>query len=161
MSHVHYYFAYGSNMNPARVEKRRMGFVSAHAGVLHDYEMRFNKRSVKYPGAASANVIANAGALTEGVVYRLDHPEQIAMMDPYEGYPVRYDRLALPIRIAREVHVEAWVYIANDDYISEGLAPARWYLNHLLEAREFLSDNYHAQLAQTICLPDTDLEPDA
>ncbi len=166
MSHVHYYFAYGSNMNPARVEKREMGFVSAHAGVLYDFEMRFNKRSVKYPGAASANVMARSGALTEGVVYRLDHPEQISMMDPYEGYPIRYDRFALPIRLigtqTKAVEkVDAWVYVANEDHIAEGLAPTRWYLEHLLAGREFLSDHYHARLEQTTCLPDTDVEPHA
>lgn len=155
---VHYYFAYGSNMNPARVEKRRMGFESAQAGALSDYALRFNKRSVKYPGAASANVIAHSGALTQGVVYRLQHPEQITMMDPYEGYPVRYDRLALPIAVTSgEVH--AWVYIANQDHIQEGLAPARWYLQHLLAGRAFLSEDYYAGLSQTPCLPDSDHEP--
>lgn len=160
MPAVHYYFAYGSNMNPARVEKRQMSFVSAEGGVLHGYSMRFNKRSVKYPGAASANVMAAEGASTEGVVYRLNDPGQIAMMDPFEGYPVRYDRLALPIHLHRGDTVDAWVYIANMDHIAEGLAPARWYLQHLLAGRDFLSDAYHQQLSMTLCLPDSEVEPE-
>lgn len=155
---VHYYFAYGSNMNPLRVEKRKMAFHSAEAGQLSHYRMRFNKRSVKYPGAASANVIAEKDALTEGVVYRLDQPGQIEMMDPFEGYPVRYDRKALPIQVETGF-VEAWVYIANEDHIQEGLAPARWYLEHLLAGEAFLSESYLHQLRQTICLPDSDVEP--
>ena len=156
---VEYYFAYGSNMNPARVQKRRMGFHSAEAGRLHHWELRFNKRSVKYPGAASANVMARQHAVTEGVIYRLTHPEQIEMMDPFEGYPVRYNRLALPIAVSAGNEVHAWVYIANEDHITEGLSPARWYLEHLLAGRDFLTPGYVARLETTICLPDSDVEP--
>lgn len=155
---VHFYFAYGSNMNPARVEQRRMQFESAVSGILHDFELAFNKRSVKYPGAASANVMNRPGARTEGVVYRLTEPAQIQMMDPYEGYPVRYQRQALPIEIdSGSVH--AWVYIANADHVVEGLNPARWYLEHLLAGESFLSREYHAVLAQVPCLPDSSQEP--
>jgi hypothetical protein len=30
-------------------------------------------------------------------------------------------------------NVDAWVYIANSEYIKEGLRPEKEYLNHLLE----------------------------
>ncbi len=156
---VHYYFAYGSNMNPARVKKRKMEFHSHERGSLEHYRFAFNKRSVKYPGSASANVNAEQHHITEGVVYRLKEPEQITMMDPYEGYPIRYNRLALPIQVETGV-VEAWVYIANDDYVMEGLRPNRWYLEHLLSARAHLSDGYYEMLAATLCLPDSDVEPE-
>jgi gamma-glutamylcyclotransferase (GGCT)/AIG2-like uncharacterized protein YtfP len=157
--HVHYYFAYGSNMNPARVEKRQMGFQHVMPGRLSHYRLAFNKRSVKYPGAASANVVPHEGATTEGVLYRLTVPEQIEMMDPFEGYPRRYNRLALAVETALE-DVLAWVYVANQEYITEGLNPARWYLDHLLEGREYLSKGYYRQLQQTACMPDSELEPE-
>ena len=156
---VHYYFAYGSNMNPERVKKRKMEFRSAQSGSLLHYRFSFNKRSVKYPGAASANVVAARDEVTEGVVYRLNNPEQITMMDPYEGYPVRYNRLALPIQVEKE-KVDAWVYVANADHIVEGLSPARWYLEHLLSARDFLSTEYYLMLAATDCLADSEMEPE-
>ena len=155
---VNYYFAYGSNMNPARVQSRKMEFQSAERGSLQHYELAFNKRSVKYPGAASANVVALVNAITEGVVYRLVAPEQIEMMDPYEGYPVRYSRLALPIQLDEQI-VHAWVYIANEDHITEGLNPARWYLEHLLAGRDFLTPEYYSALLNTQCMPDSETEP--
>jgi cation transport regulator ChaC len=155
---VHYYFAYGSNMNPERVKKRQMDFHSARGGRLRHYQLAFNKRSVKYPGAASANVVPIPGAITEGVAYRLAAPEQIEMMDPFEGYPHRYNRL--PLRIHLEGgDVDAWVYVANHEYVTEGLNPARWYLEHLLAGREFLSRNYYEALSGTPCLPDSEEEP--
>lgn len=155
---VHHYFAYGSNMNSDRVRQRKMSFESASSGRLLDYSLRFNKRSVKYPGAAAANVVASAKGVTEGVVYRLVDPVQIEMMDPYEGYPVLYRRTALPI-VTKAGVVDAWVYIANEDYVAEGLAPAQWYLNHLLAGRGYLSNSYFESLSQTKCLDDSDVEP--
>jgi gamma-glutamylcyclotransferase len=155
---VHHYFAYGSNMNSNRVRQRKMSFESASSGRLLDYSLRFNKRSVKYPGAAAANVVASAKGVTEGVVYRLVQPVQIEMMDPYEGYPVRYSRTALPI-VTKVGVVDAWVYIANEDYVAEGLAPAQWYLNHLLAGRGYLSASYFESLLQIKCLHDSDIEP--
>ncbi|MDZ7686172.1 MAG: gamma-glutamylcyclotransferase family protein [Gammaproteobacteria bacterium] len=65
----HYYFAYGSNMNPERVEWREMPFVELHGGVLRDYRLVFNKRSAKYPGTASANVVASPDDRVEGALY--------------------------------------------------------------------------------------------
>jgi gamma-glutamylcyclotransferase (GGCT)/AIG2-like uncharacterized protein YtfP len=155
---VNHYFAYGSNMNSDRVRQRKMSFESASTGRLLDYSLRFNKRSLKYPGAAAANVVASAKGVTEGVVYRLVEPMQIEKMDPYEGYPVRYRRTALPI-ITKAGNIDAWVYIANEDHVAEGLAPARWYLNHLLAGRDYLSDSYFESLSQTKCLDDSDVEP--
>ena len=154
---VHHYFAYGSNMNSDRVRQRKMSFESAKSGRLLDYSLRFNKRSVKYPRAAAANVVASAKGVTEGVVYRLVDPVQIEMMDPYEGYPVLYRRTALPI-VTKAGVVDAWVYIANEDYVAEGLAPAQWYLNHLLAGRGYLSNSYFESLSQTKCLDDSDVE---
>ena len=80
------------------------------------------------------------------------------MMDPYEGYPVRYSRAALPI-VTNVGVVDAWVYIANKDHVTEGLAPARWYLTHLLAGRDYLSVPYFESLSQTKCLHDSDIEP--
>jgi gamma-glutamylcyclotransferase len=155
---VKHYFAYGSNMNPDRVRQRKMSFESAASGHLFDYSLRFNKRSVKYPGTAAANVMVSAKGVTEGVLYRLVEPVQIEMMDPYEGYPVRSTRIALPI-VTKAGVVEAWVYIANEDHVTEGLVPARWYLNHLLAGRDYLSASYFETLCQTKCLHDSDIEP--
>ena len=155
----HYYFAYGSNMNPARVERRRMPFVEHHGGVLDGFRLAFNKRSVKVPGAASANVMAADGHRVEGVLYRLADGAGIEFMDPFEGYPVRYRREILPVTFGTDVF-EAWVYLANRDYIEEGLQPARWYLDHLLEGRPHLSENYYRRLLLTECMPDSDVEPE-
>jgi len=153
-----FYFAYGSNMNPARVQKRNMAFSGYLRGVLSDFQLCFNKRSQKYPGAASANVMENSGAATEGVLYRLNTPGEIEKMDPYEGYPIRYDRVILPVRSTDGI-CEAWVYTANVAYIASGLKPAQWYLDHLLAGAPLLSTAYVAMLKRVECLEDSLQEP--
>ena len=153
-----YYFAYGSNMNRARVEARGMPYIGIHRGVLENYALRFNKRSVKYPGAASANVIHSPGSEVEGVLYALPSNDDVLAMDPYEGYPLRYNRQSLLIDSSTGP-VTAWVYAANRDYIQEGLRPARWYMNHLIAGEGFLSQAYLSFLSEVACLPDSDIEP--
>ena len=154
----HFYFAYGSNMNAERVRQRQMKFERHYGGVLDGYRLAFNKRSVKYPGAASANVVPARGSRVEGVLYLLRDPSEIEVMDPFEGYPVRYSRRLLEVA-STDGRVPAWVYIANEEFVTHGLRPARWYLEHLLEGRPHLSDRYYERLMQTECLPDSDIEP--
>lgn len=153
-----YYFAYGSNMNPGRVEYRGLAVDHFTGGILHDYKLAFNKRSVKHDGAASANVVEHKGEHVEGIIYKLSDPAQIQVMDPFEGHPVRYSRYLLPIETDAGRY-EAWVYMANEAFVSEGLKPARWYLNHLLAGRPWLSEAYFRKLQQVPCLP-WDEEPD-
>jgi gamma-glutamylcyclotransferase len=157
---MHYYFAYGSNMNPDRVSGRQMDFNRYESGCLQGYRLAFNKRSVIYPGAASANVMQDAAGVVEGVVYHLSDEQQIETMDPFEGYPLRYDRCLLPVQ-TDDQQLNVWVYIANPDFIQEGLRPNRWYLNHLLAGRAHLSEGYYQTIADIQCLPNTDLEPAA
>lgn len=149
---VDFYFAYGSNMNVERMHERQMDFDHAEAGVLRDFRLVFNKRSTRQIGMASANVMQSSGSRVEGVLYRLLDSDAINKMDPYEGYPLGYDRKKIPIRIQRSKLQSAWVYTANPDYIDETLKPARWYLDHLLAGREYLSDGYYRQLLAVQCL---------
>ena len=155
---MHYYFAYGSNMNTARVTKRQMPFSGFEAGVLEGYRLVFNKRSTIYPGTASANIEVADNDRVEGLLYALEDDRGIESMDPFEGYPVRYDRSLVSIQTAQAT-VQSWVYIANQAYLAPGLKPASWYLNHLLAGERHLSRPYFERLSAVVCLPDSDVEP--
>ncbi|MBB3232682.1 gamma-glutamylcyclotransferase family protein [Halomonas stenophila] len=140
-----YYFAYGSNMNPARVEARIGTTRRALPGMLADHGLRFDKAS-RVAGISHANVVPAPGGRVEGALYELVAPEQIHLMDPFEGYPHDYDRHRLPIHTELGA-IEAWVYIAAPGTTAEALRPAREYLEHLLAGEPFLSGEYHARLA--------------
>lgn len=140
-----WYFAYGSNMNTARVEARIGTTRRVLPGVLADHALRFDKAS-RVAGISHANVAPRLGTRVEGALFELVHPEQIEEMDPFEGYPRDYDRHRLPIATV-EGAIEAWVYIAAPGTTAEALRPAREYLDHLLAGAPFLSPAYHAELA--------------
>ncbi|UYG02397.1 gamma-glutamylcyclotransferase [Halomonas sp. LR3S48] len=147
-----YYFAYGSNMNVARVEARIGATRRSLSGVLLDHALRFDKAS-RVAGIAHANVVPVAGEKVEGALFELLEPGQIERMDPFEGYPSEYERHRLPI-VTREGPIEAWVYIAAPGTTAKALKPAREYLDHLLAGEPFLSVEYHRRLAEVEAVHD-------
>lgn len=140
-----WYFAYGSNMNEARVHARIGAVRSVVPGVLEDYRLSFNKAS-QVAGIAHANVVPCVGERVEGALFELNEEDQVLAMDPFEGYPIEYKRYWLPINAGTDV-VSAWVYIATAGRVAAALKPAREYLDHLLAGETFLSSDYHRQLA--------------
>ncbi|HBX54893.1 gamma-glutamylcyclotransferase family protein [Pseudomonas sp. UBA2684] len=147
-----WYFAYGSNMNPARMQARGLHVLEAMRGRLAGYALCFNKRAHDRPGYAYANICYQRDGLVEGVLYRLAALEEIAKLDPFEGTPIYYSRERLPIVTAQGVQ-PAWVYIANPAFRQEGLLPASDYLAHLLAGREFLSEGYYSALSALASQP--------
>ena len=145
---ANFYFAYGSNMDVDRVRDRGMGFVARSAGRLPGYRLVFNKRAKGLEGVAHANIERDDSAQVEGVLYALSAPENITQMDPYEGYPVRYDRVIVLIETDAGQRA-AWVYEANPEFIETHCKPTQPYLGHLLAGAEFLSASYLARLAAT------------
>ena len=146
---LHYYFAYGSNMNAARVTERGLTYTNVFAATLDNAALCFNKQAVKDPTLAYANVIYAKQGSVEGVVYQLSDAEQILKMDPFEGAPVRYSREMFWLRTPSNKRVAAWVYIANEAMLNDNLRPARWYLDHLLQGEPYLSSDYFQQLLKT------------
>ncbi|MCK9469527.1 MAG: gamma-glutamylcyclotransferase [Porticoccaceae bacterium] len=147
-----YYFAYGSNMNPARMADRGLEVVEAMPGRLGDMALRFNKRSRRDPRWACANIAWCPGDAVEGVVYRLADEQQIFRMDPFEGAPFFYSRERFPVALPNGTQVHAWTYVANRAHIDDSIRPLRWYLEHLLAGREYLSPSYFSWLEATACL---------
>lgn len=147
---VSWYFAYGSNMNPARMAARGMQYVESTSAVLTDWRLCFNKRAEGREGIAFANIVEARGERVEGVLYRLVRQAEIRRMDPYEGYPRRYRRIPMEVWSGHGHH-RAWVYVANESWQEDGLVPERVYLNHLLAGRPWLSEDYFRQLLRVPC----------
>lgn len=150
-----YYFAYGSNMDATRMRARELRVSDAVSGRLSGFGLRFNKRSRHNPSWACANIVYARDEQVEGVLYQLADHGEIAKLDPYEGTPVYYSREYFLIEVAEGLR-PAWTYVANPASIDNQLLPARWYLEHLLAGRTFLSDAYYARLAATPCREETD-----
>jgi cation transport regulator ChaC len=140
------YFAYGSNMSQSRMLQRGIKFSSVEKATLYGYEFVINKRSYKDPNVGFANIRIEENSFVEGVLYEVD---DITILDKYEGAPNHYDRIIMPLKTENEV-VDAFVYIANQKWISEGLKSTLEYKNCILEGKKYLSEDYYNKLNELI-----------
>lgn len=142
---IYGYFAYGSNMNPARVTERGLHFGQVLSASLPGYELTFDKASAQHAGYGHANIRWARDATVEGVLYEFEAPGEIFKMDPFERAPVNYGREVVQVH-TRDGVLWAWTYFANAALRQAGLGPSDDYLAHLLAAREYLSADYYAAL---------------
>lgn len=146
-----YYFAYGSNMNVERMATRGLAVVAATAGILPRMRLVFTKRATDAPHRSYANIAFAPDGQVEGVLYELASAAEINKMDPFEGSPWRYSRDVFSIQTAAG-NIPAWVYVANQAMLANDLKPARWYLEHLLAGKAYLSSGYYEWLTTVQCL---------
>ena len=139
-----YYFAYGSNMNPERMKERGADYTHIESYTLRGYRLTFNKVSSREQGRGCANIVPDENWVVEGIIYKIS-VEGLYNLDSIEGYPVEYDRVRLVMDLGGSKETVK-TYIAQPGKTREGLRPARSYMEHLLKARDFLSEEYYNYL---------------
>ena len=91
-SHERWYFAYGSNMDPAQMEERKVHYRAAEKALLRDYRLAFNLLSKERWNGGVSDVVASPGSTVEGVLY-LTTEAGLKTLDRYEGvHKDRYRR---------------------------------------------------------------------
>ena len=148
-----HYFAYGSNINPARLLDRKVEYISRKKGILQNYILVFNKRAKRNPKEGYANVIQSTNSIVEGALYEVAEKD-ILKLDKYEGYPKHYSKQTVSINVGG-VNLDAIVYVATSDFLGEGLKPTQEYLNHILAGRDIFSIEYYQLLCKTRTLDDS------
>ncbi len=125
-----HYFAYGSNLLPARLLARTPSARFASRAWLADHRLSFDKRG--RDGSGKATIVAAAGCTVPGVVYRLDVAD-LPHLDAAEGCGFGYDRVMLDSNLGPVMTYRApsmyrsahpWPY---DWYRALVLAGARWH----------------------------------
>lgn len=141
------YFAYGSNCNPAVMERKSVRFTDRVHATLPGYRLRFNKRAWRdsLPEEIGfANIEEAEGHSVEGILYDVV-PDDVENLDRSERTPEHYDRHEVTVE-TEAGPVQCFAYQARPDKLADGLRPSRNYLNHILEARDFLSAAYYEAL---------------
>jgi len=87
-----WYFAYGSNLRELRMKERKVTYTARIKGLLHGYELVFNKKAGGKEGYGYANIQKREGATVKGALYAVT-AEAISMLDQFEGYPNHYTRI--------------------------------------------------------------------
>jgi cation transport regulator ChaC len=139
------YFAYGSNMDPARMKKRHVSYSQRVHAVLRGYVLRFNKLAYDDPREGKGNVVQDENEAVEGALYEMPDSD-LGKLDEAEGYPEHYDHLLVEVELDENTRVQALTYIAQPGMIRAGLKPRREYLDHYIAARDILSESYVQKL---------------
>ena len=99
------YFAYGSNMNPARMKERGVMFYSRELLILPGYSLKFHKITPHGPNTGVANIVPDEKGVVEGILYEITWAG-IRNLDKYEGYPTEYNRLKLKVTLSEGTEKE-------------------------------------------------------
>jgi cation transport regulator ChaC len=139
------YFAYGSNMDPQRMNERDVHFSQRRHAILKGYALKFNKVSSNNPREGYANIVQKKDEIVEGVLYEIPESD-LSKLDRAEGYPTHYQKMSVLVKLDDDTEVWAVTYVAQPSKLREGLKPTREYLNHLLAAQDILSESYVEKL---------------
>ncbi|CAN8097544.1 unnamed protein product [Discula destructiva] len=103
-----YYFAYGSNLSSTQMRARCPGSRGVALGVLRGWDFRINTRGFAnvVPSFAATTAAAAASRSSPphvyGVLYKLESAEEKAALDMYEGVPVAYEDVVLPVEMVQD-----------------------------------------------------------
>lgn len=131
----------GSNTSPGR---------SWNVTTLPGHRLRFNKRALRPSLPATigfANMEPDPQGAVEGILYEFPDA-QLAQLDQAERHPEHYDRVEVTVEVDGERH-RCWTYRARPEVTADGLVPSRNYIDHILTARDFLSEQYYSALDLT------------
>ncbi|MBE9031627.1 gamma-glutamylcyclotransferase [filamentous cyanobacterium LEGE 11480] len=106
---MHFYFAYGSNLDQAQMCRRCPGSKLVGAGALAKHRLDFTRYSKHWQGGV-ADVVPDVTQEVWGLIYHLS-ANDLGLLDGYESYPMGYDRTQVTVKIADHSWLESvWVY---------------------------------------------------
>lgn len=124
------YFAYGSNMAAARLQRRIPSATRLGVARLDGHHLCFHVASTK-DGSAKCDAChtGEAGHLVLGVLFRID-PAAKPVLDGYEGVGIEYRDAVLPVVMQDGASREALIYLGTRH--DTALRPYHWYREHVL-----------------------------
>jgi len=129
-----WYFAYGSNMDPARQKARTESVRAPRRARLVDHRIAFNK--LGRDGTAKANIFAEPGCVVWGVAYLCSTDAMVAL-DLAEGvHLAQYERTQTVIHPDEGPPLPAITYVALPECVRDGLRPTERYLDHILKGAD-------------------------
>jgi len=155
-----YYFAYGSNLLPRRLQapERTPSARVLTVAELAGHRIEFTKLGQDGSGKCTVLACEDPARRVHGVVYSLDPAERPAL-DRVEGAGYHVQTLSLD---TPDGPLEAFAYVADDDAVDPSLRPFSWY--HALVVagarHHAFPEEYVAALARVPAVRDPDCERD-
>lgn len=149
-----YYFAYGSNLHPMRLQARIPSARLVGMAELPSYRLAFHKRSVDLSGKCNLVEVEQGAHQAYGAVYTMKaaHKTELDRIEG-SGYSDRTIEVTLAGRDYR-----CFTYIARDTHIDERLRPYHWYRQLVLVGALFhrMPPSYVAAIERIDSIADPD-----
>lgn len=116
------YFAYGSNMFLGWLRSRVPSAKFLQVIKLSGYTLKFHKRSTDGSGKCNALQTGKVDDVIYGILYEIDKREK-HRLDEAEGLGKGYNEKIIELVDG----LKAFIYIADKNYINDGLKPFVWY----------------------------------
>ena len=127
---MHFYFAYGSNMNRDQMNKRCPGATLLGPAMLPDFRLAFTIYSPNRE-CGCADIVHSPGDTVHGLLYQLPDTD-LRTLDKYEGHPNQYLRFSVAVHTPDGGVIESESYhVVNK---TPGLHPSPEYLGLILDA---------------------------
>ena len=134
-----FYFAYGSNLLPQRIEARLGRCPLVTVAEINGRQLRINKTGLDGSAKCNAFRSGNDGHTLQGVIYRLTSPQKY-LLDKYEGlgrgYHIEWEDARC--RQSGKKH-PVMLYVADRQGIREDIRPFRWYRDYVLDGARYFS----------------------
>ncbi|RFA25806.1 hypothetical protein CAI21_18285 [Alkalilimnicola ehrlichii] len=153
---MQYYFAYGSNLHPVRLQARVPSARLVGVARLPGYRLSFDK--LGGDGSGKCTITACGEQRVYGAVYTLDLSEK-HHLDKAEGLGVRYLQHTLDVE-GETQRYRVFTYIAAPAYQNGDLPPYTWYRDLVAEGARYLClpGGYRSMLDSVPAVADPDPE---
>ena len=150
------YFAYGSNLHPARLAARAPSARLIGTGYWSGHRLAFHKIGQDGSAKCDAPVAPQPTDRVHGAIYELADAD-LGRLDRIEGVGTGYDR-ALVTLDGDMGPLTANAYLARQGWVDPGLKPFDWYRLLVLAGAEHHSfpDSYLAAITAVSAIPDPD-----
>lgn len=129
-----YYFAYGSNLHPVRLQQRVSSAKLIAATCVAGYQLRFHAQGMDHSAKCNIVVAEESGAGVWGAIYEIDN-NQHEQLKKYAGPAYETTKL----RIVHEgTEYDCRTYVAKPEHIDNPLEPFEWYRDMV-----YLGAQYH------------------
>lgn len=148
------YFAYGSNLHPARLGDRTPSAQLMTTGCVRGRCLVFHKIGQDGSAKCDALLSADPDSTVFGALYQLD-PREFPTLDRFEALGAGYDRQVLSVSTATRT-LQAFAYIAQTHYVAPDLKPFHWYKRLVIAGakRHQFPERYIASIAAVDSMAD-------
>lgn len=131
-----HYFAYGSNLHPARLKERVPSARLIGAVELHSHQLVFNKKGTDGSGKCSLLTTGSVSQSVHGALYELDAGHK-TVLDKFESKGIGYMDSLIQLQHAGRKYT-CFTYFARQSHIDENLKPYHWYKKLVILGARYL-----------------------